>query len=220
MSRADVSESSDASSDSLDLLVEASANIRKLLATWDAYAPGGRSPRDAVSAARRRGTAGKELMEQAALRLAAIDDITRLLRESGHRNIATLLDRNMPQARRLTASLDEESRGTSAIDLRYSERFSDTVEQLRGLWADELDHQAEVVEQVDRVLGPRRHDLHERAFIHGHAPLHPSEHHHWYQDLPIVVRIHALYDRARSFPGAESTPTSDVEMINQYDPGR
>ena len=35
-----------------------------------------------------------------------------------------------------------------------------------------------------------------------------------------VVRIHALYDRVRSFPGAESTPTSDVDLIKRYDPGR
>jgi hypothetical protein len=201
MTGADASGDTDEPVDSLDLLEQVSGNIRELLATWDALAPDGRDPREAVSAARDRGTAGKELMEQAALRLAAIDDVSHLLRASGHGNIALLLDRNSPHARRLTSRLDEQSRGTSAIDLRYSQDFSDAIEQLRDVWADELDHQSEIVDQAGRALGPRRSDLHSPDFIRGHAPIHPSEHHHWYQDIPLVVRIHALYDRARSFPG-------------------
>ena len=94
------SASSDQPPDSLDLIGEVSDNIQQLLTAWDELAPKGRHPRDAVKAARRRGTAGKELMEQAALRLAAIDDVSHLLRKSGNGNIATLLDRNSPNARR------------------------------------------------------------------------------------------------------------------------
>jgi hypothetical protein len=219
-SAAAASASPDQPPDSLDLIGEVSDNIQQLLIEWDELVPEGRHPRDAVKAARRRGTAGKELMEQAALRLAAIDDVSHLLRKSGNGSIATLLDRNSPNGRRLTARLDEQSRGTSAIDLRYSEEFSNSIEQLRNLWADEFDHQSELMEQAGRALGARRAALHSATFIRGHAPIHPSEHHRWYQDIPVFVRIHALYDRARSFPGAESTPTSEVAMVKRYDPGR
>ena len=121
---------------------------------------------------------------------------------------------------RLTSRLDELSRGVSAIDLRYSDEFYDRIDQLSHLLADELDHQGEMLQQLDNVLGSRRSELRRAPFIRGHAPIHPSEHHHWYQNIAPVVRIHALYDRVRSFPGAESTPTSDVDIIKRYDPGR
>ena len=84
--------------------------------------------------------------------------------------------------------------------------------------ADELDHQGKMLEQLDSVLAGQRSELRSAQFIRAHAPIHPSAHHHWYQDVAPVVRIHTLYDRARSFPGAESTPTSDVDIIKRYDP--
>ena len=65
--------------DSLDVLEEASANIQELLSTWYALSPSKFDGGDAVSPARDRGTVGKEIMEQTALRLAAIDDVARVL---------------------------------------------------------------------------------------------------------------------------------------------
>ncbi len=211
---------SDQDADSLDLLEETSANIQDLLSTWYALAPSQYSNEDAITPARDRGTAGKEIMEQSALRLAAIDDVARVLRQIDERTLAQVLDRNSIAARRITARLDELSRGVSAIDLRYSDEFYDRIDQLGQLLADELNHQDEMLKQLDSVLGSRRSELRPAPFIRGHAPIHPSEQHHWYQDIAPVVRIHALYDRVRSFPGAESTPTSDVDIIKRYDPGR
>ncbi len=220
MSTANSPVNSDDDADSLDLLEETSANIRDLLSTWYALSPSKYSGEDAVTPARDRGTAGKEIMEQSALRLAAIDDVARVLRQLDEGTLALVLDRNSTAARRLTSRLDELSRGVSAIDLRYSDEFYDRIDQLSHLLADELDHQGEMLQQLDNVLGSGRSELRPAPFIREHAPIHPSEHHHWYQDIAPVVRIHALYDRVRSFPGAESTPTSDVDNIKRYDPGR
>jgi hypothetical protein len=220
MSTANNPAPSDQDADSLDLLAETSANIRDLLSTWYTLSPSQYGNEDAVTPARDRGTAGKEIMEQSALRLAAIDDVARVLRQVDEGRLAMVLDRNAVAARRITARLDDLSRGVSAIDLRYSDEFYDRIDQLRHLLADELDHQDDMLEQLDHVLGSRRSDLRSAPFIRGHAPIHPSELHHWYQDIAPVVRIHALYDRVRSFPGAESTPTSDVDIIKRYDPGR
>ena len=206
--------------DSLDLLGESSANIQELFSTWYELSPSQYSAEDAVSPARDRGTAGKEILEQAALRLAAIDDVVRVLRQSDQGTLALFLERNSVAARRLTARLDELSRGVSAIDLRYSDEFYDRIDQLRHLLADELDHQGETLEQVEKALGAQRGELRTAPFIRGHAPIHPAEHHRWYQEIGPLVRIHALYDRARSFPSAQSTPTSDVDMIKRFDPGR
>ena len=211
---------SEQDADSLDLLAETSANMRDLLSTWYALSPTQYSDEDAVTPARDRGTAGKEIMEQSALRLAAIDDVAGVLRRADEGTLALVLDRNSVAVRRITARLDELSRGVSAIDLRYSDEFYARIDQLHRLLADELDHQDDMLEQLDRALGGRRSELRRAPFIRGHAPIHPSEHHHWYQDIAPVVRLHALYDRVRSFPGAESTPTSDVDSIKRYDPGR
>ncbi len=152
MSTANNPAPSEEDADSLDLLAETSANIRDLLFTWDALSPSQYSHEDAVTPARDRGTAGKEIMEQSALRLAAIDDVARVLRQADEGTLALLLDRNSVTARRITARLDDLSRGVSAIDLRYSDEFYDRIDQLRHLLADELDHQDDMLEQLDRVL--------------------------------------------------------------------
>ena len=113
MSTANNPAPSEEDADSLDLLAETSANIRDLLSTWDALSPSQYSHEDAVTPARDRGTAGKEIMEQSALRLAAIDDVARVLRQADEGTLALLLDRNSVTARRITARLDDLSRGSA-----------------------------------------------------------------------------------------------------------
>ena len=220
MRTANGSERSDRDADSLDLLGESSATIQDLLSTWYALSPSNYSGEDAVVPGTGPRYRGKEILEQTALRLAAIDDVARVLRQYDQGTLALVLERNSVAARRLTARLDELSRGVSAIDLRYSDEFYDRIDQLQYLLADELDHQGETIEQVDRALGTRRSELRRAPFIRGHTQIHPAEHHHWYQDIGPLVRLHSLYDRVRSFPSAESTPTSDVDTIKRYDPGR
>ena len=112
MSTANSPVNSDDEADSLDLLEETSANIGDLLSTWYSLSPSKYSNEDAVAPARDRGTAGKEIMEQSALRLAAIDDLTGVLRQMDEGTLALVLDRNSVAARRLTARLDELSRGS------------------------------------------------------------------------------------------------------------
>ena len=118
---------SEQDADSLDLLAETSANMRDLLSTWYALSPTQYSDEDAVTPARDRGTAGKEIMEQSALRLAAIDDVAGVLRRADEGTLALVLDRNSVAVRRITARLDDLSRGVSAIDLRYSDEFYDRI---------------------------------------------------------------------------------------------
>jgi hypothetical protein len=221
MSAAPSPAESDRSADSLDLLEEVSGNLEELLSTWYALAPSeDDDPNHAATEARIRGTAGKEILEQAALWLAATADAVRVLRQSDQGELALALEQHSLGARRATAQLDDLSRGVSAIDLRYSDEFTELIDRLAALLGDDLDGVEETVARLDGALGRQRSELRSATFIRGHAPIHPSAHHHRYQDIPIVSRIHALYDRVRSFPGAESTPTSDVEVINRYDPGR
>jgi hypothetical protein len=130
MSTANNPAPSEQDADSLDLLAETSANIRDLLSTWYALSPSQYSHEDAVTPARDRGTAGKEIMEQSALRLAAVDDVARVLRRADEGTLALVLDRNSVAVRRITARLDDLSRGVSAIDLRYSDEFKTTCSNI------------------------------------------------------------------------------------------
>jgi hypothetical protein len=207
--------------DSLELFEEVGRFLVDLYQKWDITAPvEDDNPRHAVWAAREHGSIGKEILEQAALRLAAIDDLAAVLRTANRSSLADELGRNSPYASRLADHLAELSRGVSAIDLRYSEEFSQTIERLRVLWDDELRDNGRIQTRLRSALQGRRSLLRSATFVRGHAPIHPATRRRWYHGIPVIVRIHALYDRMAGFPGAESTPTSDVRLSRQYDPER
>jgi hypothetical protein len=208
----------DGGGDALDLLDRSSRNLRDLFVIWFDLAPMDGDPDHAATRARTRGTAAKEILEQSALRLAAMAEVARVLRLCDEGGLVVELEQNSLDALRVTVRLDEESRGITAIDLRYSDEFADLIDELWSLVSEDLDHQGEMVERIEIALGRRRAELRTASFIRSHAPIHPSEHHHWYQDVTFASRVQALYDRLRNYPGAESSPTSDVAAIRRYEP--
>lgn len=155
------------------------------------------------------------ILEDAASRLVVVHDITRVLRRSAHEASASRLARHEDQAIQLVRLMDERSRGVVAEALRYSEEFHEAVQELVDLWEEELLTEPQAVLRLAEDLGPERRRLHGRAHLRGRAPIHPARRAHWYQALPFVERVHAIYDRVRGFPDAMSTPSSDVQLTRR-----
>ena len=102
----------------------------------------------------------------------------------------------------------------SAIDLRYSDQFDDRIDQLSQLLDDELDHQDDMLEQLPCPGQPEQR-ARRAPFIRGHAPIHPSEHHHWYQDIapgahPRGLRPGTKLPGSRAPRPRTSTSSSDT----------
>ena len=151
-----------------------------------------------------RGTVAKLVLEQGALRIAALEDVVRILRLCHQGELAENAGASIPAAKLCLDRIDECSRGVTALDLRYSSTMKESIEELRNLWIEDMQRKDAALPAIAQTLGPERKRLRSALYIRAHAPLHPSVHQRWYHKIPLTVRIHALYDLLRSFPDAES----------------
>ena len=166
----------------------------------------------------RRGTVGKLIHQHGAIRLAATEDVIRCLRRAGADQAADVLDRHVGATGRALDRIDECSRGMSALDLRDSDEFVRSIEDLGLLWRRELRSDTGCgLGWVASALGPDRSHLRSAHFVAKHAPLHPAGKRHWYQRIAPAVRLHSLYDLLRGFPTAESTVFSDAVLARRFD---
>ena len=205
--------------DSLDLIRQEDRLLESLFVDWDHGAPDAQTANgDAVVRAWKRGTIGKLVLEHAALRLAAKADVIRCLQRCGSTAMADAFGEQAIAARQVIDQLDGIARGVSALDLRFSDDFSDGVANLRRFWRGELRSEAEYsLDQVAAALGTDRSQLHTSRFVKKHAPIHPASRARWYHRLGPVLRLHALYDYLRGFPTSESAVFSDRRLVQKYD---
>lgn len=188
-----------------------------MFTTWDRVDPVGEPTARAVPDAWDRGTVGKLLLEDGAVRRAAKADIARVLRQTGRPDLADLLDGHAVAARSLLDRLDERSRGVQPIAMSADAGFVDAVDRLHHLWAGELRSETEYsLERIGAALGGQRAELRSAKFIAKHAPTHPAPQRRWYHRIRGLVRIHAAYDRMRGFPWAESGPLSDTVLAERF----
>jgi hypothetical protein len=163
------------------------------------------------------GTFGKMLVEHAAVRVAAKEDLARVLRDSGHRDLAAQFIAHLPQVRALLDRLDEHARGVAPISLAGSEDFAAAVADLAAVIQADL--AAEADEQLPRIaaaLGPRRRQLRSARYVSVHAPTHPGAARRWYDNIPILVRLHAGYDHLRGWPWAKG-PLGDARVARRVE---
>jgi len=205
--------------DSLDLIRQEDRLLESLFVDWDHGAPDAQTSNgEAVVLAWRRGTIGKLVLEHAALRLAAKADVIHCLQQSGSTAMANAFGEHAIAARQVIDRLDGIARGVSALDLRFSDDFSDGITNLRRIWRGELRAEAEYsLDQVAAALGTDRSQLHTSRFVKNHAPIHPASRARWYHRLGPVLRLHALYDHLRGFPTSESAVFSDRRLVQKYD---
>lgn len=202
------------SGDALDLLAEVDESLSRLFEEWR-WHHGEAGGEDPETRDWHRGTIAKMILEEAAAWVAAVQDVTRVLRRTGHEELASGLARDEGRVIELVRRMDEASRGTVAEALRYSDEFHGAVESLADLWDNARLSQPEHLQRLAQELGDARSLLHSRTHLRKRAPLHPGHHDAWYERLPLIERVHAIYDRLRGLPDAMSRSSSDVQLTRR-----
>jgi hypothetical protein len=203
------------SGDALDLFVEETALIRELFAKWNTTTPERTMGDRTVPAKWDHGTIGKLLLEHAAVRLAASEDIARVLEEIGRSRESARLDE---WHRPVLDDMYDSSRGVQPIALAITPGFIEAVEQLQELVRPAVGGGPEARARLDlsAALGPERTRLRSAKFIRKHAPAHPGPSRRWYDRIPVLLRMHAAEDRLRGFPWGESR-LGDRKLAERYD---
>lgn len=206
------------SGDALDLFVAETALVRQLFAKWNSTTPNRTMGGSAVPAKWDHGTIGKLLLEHVAVRLAASEDIARVLDEVGRVRERAGLERSNRCVRPLLDQMYDNSRGVQPISVAITPGFVEAVEQLQELLRPELGGKVEHLVQSELVdaLGSERDRLHGAKFIRKHAPARPGPSRRWYDRVPVLLRIHAAEDRLRGFPWGESS-LGDEKLAKHYD---
>lgn len=206
--------------DSLDFLATQDGDLGKIFEGFDNAGPVPDDPNGTVEQGWLRGTFGKLLVEHAALRVAAKEDVAKALRASDNGQLADELTRHLPQARALLDRLDELARGVEAMGLAASAPFVTTVGELADAVRDDLGSEvADLLPKVAVALGAHRSELRSAKYIGSHSPSHPGPDQQWYDTVGPLARIHACYDSLRSYPKAQSWPMADTQLAERYDEG-
>ena len=206
------------SGDALDLFTEETALLRQLFAKWNTTTPDRSMGGNAVPAKWDHGTVGKLLLEHAAVRLAASEDIARVLKEIGQSLESSRLEETHHLVRPVLDQMYDSSRGVQPISVAITPGFIEAAEQLQELLRPELGGAPEdkVRSELTAALGAERARLRSAKFIRKHAPAHPGAQRRWYDRVPVLLRLHAAEDRLRGFPWGESR-LGDRQLAERYD---
>ncbi|HTT89380.1 MAG TPA: hypothetical protein VMF65_07465 [Acidimicrobiales bacterium] len=206
------------SGDALDLFMEETALLRQLFAKWDTTTPERTMGAEAVTAKWDHGTIGKLLLEHAAVRLAAGQDIARVLHDIGQSPEAWRLEQTNELTRPILDQMYDNSRGIQPISVAVTPGFIDAVERLQEVLRPELggapERQARV--ELTVALGQERARLRSAKFIRKHAPARPGPSGRWYDRLPALLRLRAAADRLSGYPWGESS-LGDQKLAERYD---
>ncbi len=206
------------SGDALDLFVEETDLLRQLFAKWNTTTPERTMGDAAVPTKWDHGTIGKLLLEHAAVRLAAGEDIARVMEEIGRGRESSCLEETNHLVRPILDQMYDNSRGIQPIAVAITPGFIEAVEQLQEFLRPELGGAAErqARSELTVALGPERARLRSAKFIRKHAPAHPGPERRWYDRVPALLRLHAAEDRLRGFPWGESS-LGDQKLAERYD---
>jgi len=208
--------SGDAPADSLDLLLEEDRALVNLFRDW--AAPAGRDPATAVKHAWDKGTFGMLVIEHAAIRLAAQEDIARVLGDLGQDGLADRLTRHTSAVRALLDRLSDQARGLSARDLAISEPFAHSIEELGRLIGADVASGQDESGRIRDALGEARSQLRTAAFVVKRSPTHPGPSKAWYDRVPFLAYLHTRFDRMDGYPGPHTPHQADTALADKYQP--
>ena len=205
--------------DALDLFADETDLIGELFAAWRASTPDRAMGEKVVNAKWDHGTIGKLLLEHTAVRLAAIEDIARVISEKGGADeVASSLSDENNSVRPLLDQMYDNSRGVQPISVSIAPGFVEAVEALYDVIRPGLGQAPlrRTMMTLTAALGAERRRLHSAKFIRKHAPAHPGPPDRWYDRIPILLRLRAAEDRLRGFPWGESS-LGDRKLARHYD---
>lgn len=204
--------------DSLDLFAEETDLLRQLFAKWDTTTPDRTMGGEAVIAKWDHGTVGKLILEHAAVRLAAGEDVSRVLRDVGRTEESCHLEQESHALRPILDEMYVNAAGVQPISVSIFPAFIDAVDRLQEVLRPRLGgaRQSRTLSELSAALGPERNRLRSAKFIRRHAPAHPGPTRRWYDRIPFLLRVHAASDRLRGFPWGESS-LGDRKLAQRYD---
>lgn len=204
--------------DAVDVFEKESELLRELLAKWNTTTPSRTMGGNAVPAKWDHGTIGKLLLEHTAVRLAASEDIERVLGDMGRVQERRQLEQTSCRIRPILDQMYDNSHGIQPISLAITPGFVEAVEQLQEVLRAELSQGVGCQSRNELVtaLGSKRSRLRSAKYIRKHALAHPGPSRRWYDRVPFLLRIHAAEDRLRGFPWAESS-LAHRKLAQRYD---
>lgn len=203
--------------DSLDVLDDETELLKELFDKWDETSPSNFGDRRAIVKAKwSHGTVGKLLLEHSAVWLASAEDVARTIQSFGRSSLADELIRQRELARPFVDHMAKVSRGVQPISLAITPEFVDAVNGLRQTIGPALSWLSrEGSAGAEERLRGSREELKTAKFVRKHAPAHPGRH-HFYDNLPMVVRLHSAFDRLAGFPWGESS-LGNSRLARAYD---
>jgi hypothetical protein len=204
--------------DALDLFGDETTLLEDLCNAWKATTPD-RSMGDKVVPAKwDHGTIGKLLLEHIAVRLAASEDVVRVLSEEGREAVASLLAHENKAVRPLLDQMYDSARGVQPISIAITPSFVEPADAVLDLVSPGLGEaqRRQTTAILTTALGSERHRLRSAKFIRKHAPAHPGPPGRWYDRIPVLLRVRAAEDRLRGFPWGESR-LGDRKLARRYD---
>ncbi len=204
--------------DALDLFADETTLLDDLFNAWKATTPDRSMGDQVVTAKWDHGTIGKLLLEHTAVRLAASEDLARVLKDEGRDAVASLLVDENKAVRPLLDQMYDSARGVQPISVAITPGFVEPADALleilrQGLGEPQL---SQTMAMLTAALGPERHRLRSAKFIRKHAPAHPGPPGRWYDRIPVLLRLRAAEDRLRGFPWGESR-LGDRKLARRYD---
>ncbi|MDQ6783182.1 MAG: hypothetical protein M3063_07030 [Actinomycetota bacterium] len=195
--------------DALDLWETQDKVLLELFEEWDSNSDGQWD----------HGTTGKLILEHAAVREGALDDVAAALRKLGEHSTATALLDSSAERRQTLDRLDKQTFGREPAAINYNAEFVEAADNLRDRLRNEI--HAELNDTIphlrDTVFADdAEDDLHSARFVRKHAPTHPNPNRHRYGENRFIKRIHTVYDRIRGFPWPESKPFMDQQLAEKY----
>ncbi len=214
--------------DSLDLLVETSADLQPLFDRWERASgaergAGGHRDLNAGALARRAAALrhkhkrasgdptalGGRILSTAAARLLAADDVAAVLAETGHPERAEEVWRSTDGVRTLLLWAEEAARGLGSGDPEATERFRDSVGCLLERWRDDVAASSSWASRLARELGDARSSLARASGLRAAAPVEPLQPDPSYRQVAGAAWVHALsQERAQGVEAAPATGKS------------
>ncbi len=167
---------------------------------------------------RQHGRILKILVERMAVRQAAREAIARSLASFPELSaVATRLDERLAQHRSALDDLDDLTRGLAPTNVNQGQDVDRAVERIEPDLLTEIDEElTEVIPAVRRALdsSQRRGGLPSAHYVLRHCPLHPGAHdeRRWYERVPGLVWVHAVYDYLRSLPIGGVRPRATITI--------
>ena len=208
--------------DALEVLTSQNKLVADMLDEWDVakarFAQHGDELEENIDARWKEGSVVKLVLQHLAVREAAKQAIRHRLVKAGHEDLAKRLDGDGLRRRVAIERLETLQRGRMAMNLNDG-AVAEAVETAASIFrAERPIEESEIVPAAERLLGkPGHRGLPRAASVRMQALTRPSPVPTWYERIPPLKAMLALYQHLRDVPHGLTHP--GVAEGREYLPG-